>query len=75
MGHGKESAHWRRAVEAQAHAHEQAVREHFAQSPRERMEQTMRVAREVRILERWGRSHDQPWMLHERARELGFLDD
>lgn len=69
---GKESAYFRRAEEAQALAHDRAVREHFAQSPRQRMEQTMRVARDVRVLERWGRDGDQPWKLHERARELGF---
>jgi hypothetical protein len=66
------SAHARRAAEAQALAHEQAVRQHLAQSPRERMEVAMRVARDVKVLERWGRDHDRPWELHERARELGI---
>jgi hypothetical protein len=68
----KDSAHYRRAMEAQERAHEQAVREHLSQSPRQRMEQAMRVARDVRVLERWGREHDRPWKLHERARELGI---
>jgi hypothetical protein len=36
------------------------------------MEVAMRVARDVKVLERWGRDHDRPWELHERARELGI---
>lgn len=66
------NAHLRRAAQAQAEAHARALQEHLAQSPRERMEQAMRVSRDVRVVERWGRDHDRPWELHERARALGI---
>jgi hypothetical protein len=71
----RDSAHIRRTAEAQALAHERAVQEHLSLSPRERMEQAMRVSRDVKVLERWGRNHDRPWELHERARALGISDE
>lgn len=61
-----------RARSAAVDARNRAVDEHLALTPRQRMENGLRVARELEGLNRWGRRGDRPWELHERARQAGI---
>lgn len=61
-----------RAHRAAVDARNRAVDEHLALTPRQRLENGLRVASELEGLNRWGRRGDRPWELHEQARHAGL---
>lgn len=68
----REREHFRRLGQWEAENHEMRLREHLALPAGRRLEISLRIARTMLPMNRWGRKSDEPTLLHERARQLGL---